>query len=187
MNTTTTATKINGVDVEALGQTLEAIKNRNEIAQFQFRAENKFVSGGLNRSKIKTFTGALQEHRTDAEGFTMLNDEPHVLLSGDQAPNPAEYVIQALLGCMTTTTAYHAAGMGIEIESMSSEIESDVDLQGMLGLDPDVRPGFQEIRVKLRIKTKGPKEKIRDLHRSSPIYDTLSRPVPVKVDVIFED
>lgn len=184
---TATANTTNGVDVNALVQTVEAIQNQPEIAQFQFRATNEYVEGGLNRSKIKGFSGALQEHRTESEGFVVENDEPQVLLSGDRAPNPAEYVLQSLLGCMTTLTMYRAAAMGIEIESINSEVEGDIDLHGMMGLDPDVRPGFQEIRAKLRIKTKGPQDKVRDLHKSSPIFDTLARPVPVKVDVIFED
>ncbi|HMP77362.1 MAG TPA: OsmC family protein [Kiritimatiellia bacterium] len=178
---------INGVDVEALGQTIDAVKAQPEIAQFKFRARNEAVAGGLNRSEIAQFRGALQEHRVGQEPFVVHNDEPPVLLSADQAPNPVEYVIQALLGCMTTTTMYKAAGQGIAIESIRSEVEGDLDLHGMFGLDPDVRAGFQEIRARLVIKTKGPKDAIRDLHRSSPVFDTLARPVPIKVDVVFED
>ena len=178
---------VNGVDTEALTQTVEAIQAQPEVAKFQFRATNRAVDGGLNRSEIREFHGALQEHRTDQKGFEVTNDEPPVLLSRDQAPNPAEYAIQALLGCMTTTTLYKAASQGIEIESIRSEVEGDLDLQGMLGLDPDVRPGYQEIRARLVIRTKGPRDVVRGFHRSSPVYDTLSRPVPIKVDVVFED
>ena len=123
----------------------------------------------------------------DKEPFVMDNDEPPVLLSADRAPNPVEYVIQALLGCMTTTTNYKAAAQGIEIKSIRSEVEGDIDLRGFLGLDPGVRPGFQEMRATLRIKTSGPRDKVRELFRSSPVLDTLSRPVPIKVNVVFED
>jgi uncharacterized OsmC-like protein len=183
-----TATQIiNGVDVAALESTVAAIKNKPEVGAFKFRAQNRSVSGGLNRSEIKEFHGALQEHRSGQAPFIVENDEPPVLLSRDQAPNPAEYIIQALLGCMTTTTIYKAAAQGIEIDSISSEIEGDLDLQGMLGLDPEVRAGFQELRARLRIKTKGDKEKLRLLHQSSPVFDTLARPVPIKVQVEFVD
>jgi uncharacterized OsmC-like protein len=178
---------INGVNTEVLGATVEAIKAQPELAQFKFRARNRAIEGGLNRSEIKEFYGASQEHRTDRKPFVLENDEPPVLLSNDQAPNPVEYVIHALLGCMTTTTLYKAAAQGIEIESVRSEVEGDLDLQGMLGLDPDVRPGYQEIRARLRIRTRGDREKVRDLHRSSPVFDTLARPVPIKVEVVFED
>jgi hypothetical protein len=96
-------------------------------------------------------------------------------------------VVQALLGCMTTTTVYKAAAQGIAIESFRSEIEGDLDVQGMLGLDPDVRPGVQEIRARLIVKTTGSREAIRELHKSSPVYDTLARPVLIMVEVVFED
>ncbi len=178
---------INGVDTMALNQTVAAIKTDPELAQFKFRAKNRTIHGGHNQSEVKEFYGAKQEHRADKEPFVLDNDEPHVLLSGDVGPNPVEYAIQALLGCMTTTTMYKAAAQGIEIESIRSEVEGDIDLHGLLGLDPDVRPGYQEIRATLRIKTKGPADKIRNLYRFSPVYDTLSRPVPIKIDVQFED
>ena len=178
---------VNGVNVDTLMSTIQAIKAKPEIADFKFRASNQYVHGGLNRSSVKEFYGACQENRSDKEAFIIENDEPPVLLSGDSAPNPVEYVIQALLACMTTTTMYRAAGQGIEIESIRSEVEGDIDLRGMMVLDPNVRPGFQELRAKLVIKTKGPHDKLKDLHRTSPVFDTLSRPVPIKVDVVFEE
>lgn len=188
MNTTATTTAtMNGVDTTALAQTVEAIKANPDVARFQFRAKNHLIEGGLNRTDVQQFYGAGQEHRTETKAFILHNDEPAVLLSKDQAPNPAEYVLHALLGCMTTTTNYRAAAMGIEIESITSEIEGDIDLQGMMDLDPDVRPGYQALRATLRIKTKGPKEQLAELYKSSPIYDTLARPVPVKVNVVFVD
>jgi uncharacterized OsmC-like protein len=187
MQTMRETKQINGVDTAAMNQTVAAIKADPELAQFRFRAKNRAIRGGHNRSEVKEFYGAKQEHRTEKEPFVLDSDEPPVLLSEDAGPNPVEYAIQALLGCMTTTTLYKAAAQGIEIESIRSEVEGDIDLNGMLGLDRDVRPGYQEIRAKLRIKTKGPKDKVRDLYRFSPVYDTLSRPVPIKVEVQFEE
>ncbi|TVR54577.1 MAG: OsmC family peroxiredoxin [Puniceicoccaceae bacterium] len=186
MNTTQPNT-VNGVDVNALTTTVKAIQAEPAIAGFRFRATNRAIEGGLNRSEIGCFYGARQEQRTERAPFVLENDEPPVLLSKDQAPNPVEYVIHGLLGCMTTTTLYKAAAHGIEIESMRSEVEGDLDLQGMLGLDPDVRPGYQEIRARLIVKTKGDRETVRGFHRSSPVFDTLARPVPIKVEVVFED
>ncbi len=178
---------LNGVDVQALHATIGAIRNEPRLGQFRFRARNRSVEGGLNRSEIKEFYGAGQEHRTEDEPFVLLNDEPPVLLSGDQAPNPVEYILHGLLGCMTTTTAYHAAAAGIPVESITSEIEGDLDVQGMLRLDPDVRPGYRELRAVLRIKTTGDRETLAKLHQYSPVYDTLARPVPIKVRVEFVD
>lgn len=183
---TETKNIVNGVDVDGIINTVKAVSADPEIAQFKFRATNRLVEGGLNRTEIKEFRGAKQEHRTDKEAFVLYNDEPQVLLSNDKAPNPVEYVINALLGCMTTTTTYHAAAKGIEIESMRSEIEGNLDLQGFLGMDPDVRPGYETIRAKLFIKTKGPHDEVASLHKLSPVYDIVSRPVPVQVEVVFE-
>jgi uncharacterized OsmC-like protein len=178
---------INGVDTGLITETVEAVQSRPELGAFKFRAKNRLVAGGLNRSEIGGFFGAGQDHRTAGPKFVVENDEPPVLWSQDKAPNPVEYALQALLACMTTTTAYKAAGQGIEIESITSEAEGDLDVQGILGLDPDVRPGYQEIRATLRIKTRGDREAVRNLHRSSPVFDTLARPVPIKVQVVFED
>src|SRR5688500_16863844 len=90
---------INGVDTAALTKTVEAVKAQPETAQFHFRATNRAISGGHNRSEVAEFYGANQEHRVGQPGFTLDNDEPPVLLGKDQGPNPVEYVIQALLGC----------------------------------------------------------------------------------------
>lgn len=187
METMEQNTVVNGVDTRALNQTVDAIKKDPGLARFKFRAKNRAIRGGHNQSHVKEFHGAGQEHRTDKPPFVLDNDEPPVLLSGDVGPNPVEYVIQALLACMTTTTMYKSAAQGIEIESIQSEVEGDIDLRGLLGLDPNIPPGFEEIRARLKIKTRGPKEKVRDLHRSSPVFDTLTRAIPVKVEIQFED
>lgn len=178
--------KVNGIDAEALRQTVEAIRSHPELARFQFRARNQLVEGALNRSEVGEFHGAQTEHRRGIEPFVLHNDEPHVLLSKDQAPNPVEYVLQALLACMTTTTVYKAAAHGIEIDGIESEIEGDIDLRGLLEIDPNVPPGFQEIRATLRIRSQDTSPELREFYRKSPVFDTLTRPVPVKVCVIVE-
>ncbi len=178
---------VNGVNIDNLKATVDAIAAQPELGRFEFRASNQAIEGGLNRTEVKTFHGAGQEHRTEAEPFVVLNDEPPVLLSQDRAPNPAEYLLHGLLGCMTTTTLYKAAAQGIEIDSITSEIEGDLDVQGMLGLDPNVRPGYQELRAVLRVKTKGDRDAVAKLHRYSPVFNTLAEPVPVKVRVEFVD
>jgi len=185
--TSTQSHLVNGVDAERLAATVSAIESQPGLGRFQFRATNRSISGGLNRSQIGTFHGAGAEHRVDTAPFVVDNDEPPVLLSDDRAPNPVEYVLQALLGCMTTSTLYKAAAQGIEIDSIRSEIEGDLDLRGMLELDPDTRAGFQAIRARLCIKTKGDRQALRALHRSSPVFDTIARPVPIEVTVEFED
>jgi uncharacterized OsmC-like protein len=176
-------TIINGVNVTALGETVEAVIAQPEIAKFQFRIKNKWLGGGHNRSEIKSFYGACQEDSTRTEPFVLDNDEPPVLLGKDQGANPVEYVLHALAGCMTTTMVYHAAARGIHIESVETELEGDLDLHGFLRLDETVRNGYENIRVKFKVKSDAAPEVLADLARISPVFDIVSNPVPVAVNI----
>jgi organic hydroperoxide reductase OsmC/OhrA len=117
MNTTTQnapETIRNGVNFTKLGQTIDAIRQQPEIAQFKFRARNQWDNGGHNQATIDTFYGACQE-QSHREPFVMDADEPPVLLGEDKGANPVEFVLAGLSGCMTTTLAYHAASRGLNI------------------------------------------------------------------------
>jgi uncharacterized OsmC-like protein len=184
---TTTATEpqevvCNGVNVTKLQQTVEAIKQNPEIAQFKFRARNKWDTGGHNTATVDTFHGACQEHDRKQK-YVMEADEPPVLLGEDNGANPVEFVLAGLSGCMTTTLAYHAAARGLNIEGISSELEGDIDLQGLLDIDPNVRSGYREIRVKFKVKGDADEATIQELVQKSPVFDTLSNPVRIKVEV----
>jgi len=174
---------MNGVNVTTLFDTIDAVKGNAAIAKFNFRAANTWIGGDKNRSTIKEFTGALQEQRTNGKSFVFENGEHPVLLGEDKAPNPVEWLLHALIGCLTTTTAYHAASRGIAIDAIDSQIEGDLDLRGFLGLSEDVRKGYSAIRVHMRVKTKAEPATIKSLTAMSPVFDTVSRSVPVTVDV----
>jgi len=174
---------INGVNVSALSDTIAAVKGDPTIAKFNFRATNKWMGGDRNRSTIGQFSGALQEHRVDGKTFDFENGEHPVLLGADRAPNPVEWLLHALIGCMTTTTAYHAAARNIAVEAIDSQIEGDLDLRGFLGISPEVRNGYNAIRVRMRVKTKADTAAIKALTAMSPVFDTVSRSVPVTVDI----
>lgn len=178
----TAETMLNGVNVTRLGQTLEAIRSRPDLAQFQFRARNQWDTGSHSQASIDGFHGACQEME-HKQPFTFDADEPAVLLGEDTGANPGEYILAGLSGCMTSTLAYHAAGRGLKIDEIRSEYEGDVDLQGFLALDPNVRPGYREIRVKLKVKGDVDEATIRELLSKSSILDTISNPVRVKIEV----
>jgi len=185
MQTTTKQNKdtvLNGVNVTRLGQTIEAIQSRHELAQFRFRARNEWDIGSHNQATIDTFHGVGQEME-HKQPFTFDADEPAVLLGEDSGANPVEFVLAGLSGCMTTTLAYHAANRGLKIEEIRSEYEGDIDLQGLLGLDPSVRSGYREIRVKFKVKGDVDEATIQELICKSPVYDTLRNPVMIKVEV----
>lgn len=174
---------INGVDVERLGATVQAVQKNHDLATFQFRATNQWINGGHNRSTIKSFYGAGQEDTVRTKPFVLDADEPPVLLGEDQGANPAEYVLHALAACLTTSMVYHAAARGIRIESMQSTLEGDLDLQGFLGLSDQVRPGYKKIRAHFTVKSDATPEQLRELAKFSPVHDIISNPVPVSVTI----
>lgn len=179
----TRATVVNGVDRDKLFGTIEAIKADPAIATFQFRLKNKWISGGENRSRIDDYYGAKQEMR-HAQAFELVNDEPPVLLSGDKAPNPVEYVLHALAGCLTTSLVYHAAARGIAVKGVTTRFEGDLDLRGFLGMSDDIRRGFRQIRVFFDVDADVDDDTKRELvamgEKYSPVFDIVSNGVPVK-------
>jgi uncharacterized OsmC-like protein len=172
----------NGVDVKALFATIAAIKQDPAIAAFKFRATNRWLGADRNRTTIAGFYGAKQD-QPHAQAFEMECGEPPVLLGADMGANPVEFLLNALIGCLTTTMVYHAASRAIEIQAVDSELEGDLDLRGFLGISADVRKGYSAIRVKMRVQSKGSPALLRELARFSPVYDVVSRALPVEIEV----
>ncbi|HET7380902.1 MAG TPA: OsmC family protein, partial [Gaiellales bacterium] len=141
------ANRINGVDLERLSGTIDHISHNPTLARFQFRARNQWIDGSHNRTTIKEFYGAGQQDTSRTEPFVLDADEPPVLLGENRAANAPEYLLHALAACLTGTLVYHAAARGIALEGLECTIEGDVDLQGFLGLDGSVRPGYENVRI----------------------------------------
>jgi len=183
---TTASTKVNGLDTAKMFETLEAIQGQPSLARFQYRNKNRWIDGGENRSTIQGFYGAGREDDSRKVPFEFTNGEPPILLGNNEGANPVEFLLHALAGCVTTTTVLHAAARGIRIESISTELEGDIDLQGLLGLDESVSPGYEEIRMRMHIEADCSDEELDDLMRfastHSPVCTTVCRPVPVQVD-----
>jgi uncharacterized OsmC-like protein len=177
---------VNGVNVDELFKTIDAVKKAPVIATFKFSAGNQWIEGGHNRTAIRNFYGTLEEHQR-RQPFVLDADEPPVLLGEDRAPNPVEYLLTALAGCVTSSIVYHAAAKGIKINSMESRLEGDIDLQGFLGLRDDVPKGYKEIRMYFKIDADAPPGKLEEILQLgptySPVFDTITRAVPVKVQL----
>jgi uncharacterized OsmC-like protein len=182
-----TGNNVNGIAVDELFKTIDAVKASPVIATFKFRANNKWMDGGHNRTVINNFYGTSQEHE-HGEPFVLDADEPPLLLGRDLGPNPVEYVLTALAACVTTSIVYHAAAKGITIRAMESRLEGDIDLQGFLGLRDDVPRGYKEIRMYVNIDADVPPEKLAEVVKLgtaySPVFDTITRAVPVKVQLM---
>jgi uncharacterized OsmC-like protein len=178
---------INGVNVEELFKTVDAVKKTAAIAKFRFRADNTWLEGGHNRTSIRNFYGAGGEDTSRKTPFVLDADEPKVLLGTDRGANPVEYVLTALAGCLTTSLVYHAAARGIAVEEVESHLEGDLDLRGFLGLSEEVRNGYENIRVTFKIKADATEEQLRELvqlaQNRSPVFDIISHPVPVSVEL----
>ena len=173
---------VNGVDVDQVNDVNGAIQQDTKFAAFQFRDRNKWLNGSLNRSYFEGYTGANQENK-HPQTFELVNDEPELLDGDGSALNPVEYLLHALAGCLTTTLVYHAAVRGIKIEQCESALEGDIDLRGLFGLSDEVRKGYQTIRVVINVKSEASNATLKELAQFSPVYDIVSRSVPVELSL----
>lgn len=179
-------THMNGLDVQAAYDTIDAITADSGLARFQFRARNTWIDGGTNRSMIRDFYGAGREDNSRTTSFEFTNGEPPVLLGNNEGANPVEFLLHALAGCVTTTFVLHATARGITIDELSTELEGDMDLRGLLGLDESVSPGYEQIRIRMNVKADCSDQQLDELldytQQHSPVCNTVCRPVPVKVE-----
>ena len=183
MSQATITAVINGVNVDRMGAMIQAVQQNPNLGTFQFRAKNRWMTGAHNCSTIQSFSAAGEEYTTRKTPFVLDSDEPPVLLGTDQGANPYEFVLHALAAGLTTSLVYHAAARGIHLESVESELEGDLDVQGFLGLSEKVRRGYKEIRVHFAIKSDAPEEQLNELMRFSPVLDIVSNPVPVSIKI----
>jgi uncharacterized OsmC-like protein len=187
MTAATADAHINGVDVPTLFATLDAVKGQTDIAKFQFRATNEWVSGTHSRSTISGFYGAGQElehqHNTIVD-----SDHPAVLVGQDNAPTPVEYLLHAIAACLTAGLGNIASARGVKLTSVRSTVEGNIDLLGILGLSDGVRNGYEQIKVTMHVEGDADEDTLRALveqsRRRSAVYDVLTNGTPVVVDVV---
>ena len=176
----------NGIDTPTLFATLNVVKGQPELAKFQFRATNRWIRGTNSRSRIEPFKGAggVHAHKGVHEYDA---DHPAVLVGGDEAPTPVEFLLHAIAACITSGIANIAAARGVTLTEVRSTVEGDIDLLGILGLSDQVRNGYEKIRVSFEIKGDAPPEKLRQIveqsRARSAVYDVLSHGVPVEITV----
>ncbi len=179
-------TTINGLDVDQISGTIDAVTANPALARFQFRARHEWIDGSHSRTTIKDFYGVGQEDASRTAPFTVDSDEPPVLLGENRAPNASEYVLHALAACLTGTIVFHAAARGIALEGLEATIQGDLDAQGVLGLNDSVRPGYEQIRVTIKVTGDFDDNQLAELAsltRYSPVRDIVTNPVPVAIDL----
>ena len=191
--TTTTSPKprrepvpMNGVDTPALFATLSAVGAQPELAQFTWRATNTWQRGTHNRTRIEAFRGAGGEQK-HAREFSFDADHPAVLVGRDLGITPVEYLLVALTSCLTPGLGNIAAARGVQLHSVESTIEGDMDLLGILGLSDRVRNGYSQMRVHFRVAGDAPAEKLRELvaqsQARSAVYDMLTNGTDIQITV----
>jgi uncharacterized OsmC-like protein len=176
----------NGVDTAALFATLDAVKQAPQAARFQFRAHNQWHSGTHNRTTISDFFG-VGEERAHQRSFVFDADHPAVLVGQDQGPTPVEFLLHALAACLTAGLANIAAARRVRLTEVRSTVTGDIDLNGILGLDPGVRNGYQQLTVRFTVKGDAPANKLRELveqsRARSAVYDVITNGAPVTIQV----
>ena len=176
----------NGVNVEALLGAREALTATPEGAKFTWRATCKWVNGTHSRSTIKGFFGLGEEqsHKTE---FSFEADHPEIFASEDHAATPVEMVLAGLASCLTAGVAAVAQMRDIQLNSVSATLEGGMDIQGILGIDSDVRNGFDGIKVHYDIDADATDDEIKAIvaqsQKRSAVFDIVTNPTNVTVDV----
>ncbi len=176
----------NGVNVEALLAAREALGQAPEAAQFKWRASCGWVNGAHSRSTIGSFYG-LGAEQSRGKTFVVEADHPQVFAAEDNAPSPVELVLSGLASCLTAGIAAVAQRRGIQLHAVKAILEADMDLQGILGVDNEVRNGFEAVRVHFDIRADASEDDIRALvaqsQKRSAVFDIITNPTNVFVSV----
>ena len=176
----------NGVNVEALIGAREALTNAPDAAQFKWRAACEWRNGTHSHSTVESFYGLGQEQGRKTT-FKFDADHPEVFASEDRGATPVEYVLVGLASCLTAGIAAIAQHRNIQLRSVKATIEGDMDIQGILGVDEDVRNGFGGITVTYAIEADAKREDIEALvaqsQKRSAVYDIVTNPTNVTVVV----
>jgi uncharacterized OsmC-like protein len=175
---------LNGVDTPSLLATINAVRENRPLANFQVRAVNRWERGTHSRSRIESFNGAGGDHK-HVRAFTFDADHPPVLTGSDAGPTPVEFLLVALGACLTAGVATIAQYRGISLRSVTAILEGDMDLRGIMGVDRDVRNGYQGIRVSFDIDADATREELAALvaqsQKRSAVFDVITNPTAVTV------
>lgn len=176
----------NGVNVEALLGAREALSSAPAAARFQWRAASQWIRGTHTRTDVGNFFG-LGEEQNHKSVTTFDTDHPELFASEDKGPTPVEYMLVGLAGCLTAGIAAVAQNRNIQLRSVRAEVSGDMDIQGILGIDGDVRNGFDNVEVKFDIDADASRADIEALvaqsQKRSAVFDIIANPTDVSVVV----
>jgi uncharacterized OsmC-like protein len=170
-----TAQNLNGIDVPALKAFAEDVEANPDQRSVAFKVATEWKG---QTKTVTTVSHYVLGDKKFVRHFEIRADEPTELFGGDTAPNPQELLLAALNACMSVGYAANAATMGITLQALEIETEGELDLRGFLGIDPAVKPGYEEVRYTVRIKSSAPREQVEELHqrvmKTSPNFSNFA-------------
>lgn len=176
----------NGIDLERVAGILGMIRADPDLARFRFRARNRWVGGSENRSTVFDLDGFGDTRITRHKPLEFTNDEPPALLGHDESATALEFVLHALAGSITTTFVLRAAALGIDIDSLFTEVEGEIDIRGMFGVEDGPPAGYEHVRVAIDVTANCSDEMVAEImeyaRTHAPVCGVLMRPVPVRIE-----
>lgn len=184
--TTQTQATVNGLDLEALDQVVQQIKNDATKGFVRFNVATTWKGQTRSEARVKSY------HLDGVEiprQFSIQADEPFELLGGNSAPNPQELLMAAFNACIMVGYVANAAIMGVTLENVQIETEGELNLRGFLGLDESVKPGYDSIRYTVRLQGNGSREQYQAIHdavrKTSPNYFNIAQPVRIDAELVL--
>ena len=178
-----TNTLVNGIDTDQVISLVTSVAENEAYGKFRFRANNQWTNGSRSRTKIQGFFAGDKENSDRKQALTVDADQPHFLAGQNTAPNAVEYLLHSLTSCLNTTLVYHASVQGIILDEVIVFAEGEMNVRGYFGISDEVNRGYECIRVNMQVKSDADVETLTALAMHSPVYEVVSRSVPVKFNM----
>jgi uncharacterized OsmC-like protein len=185
MNNTAEQTShiVNGIDTEHVINLATNMTQDENFGKFKFRANNHWLGDSRSRTSIQGFYAGGVENTDRKKALTVDADQPVFLVGKNTAPNAVEYLLHALNSCLSTTLVAHASVQGIHLDEVEVFSEGDMDARGFFGVSDDVNRGYERIRVTMEVKSDADVDTLTKLAMYSPVYEVVSRSVPVEFKI----
>ena len=176
---------VNGIDTSRIVDLATNMAADESFGKFQFRAHNQWIDGSRSRTSFKDFYAGGDERTERSAALTVDADQPGYLGGQNTAPNAVEHYLGSLVSCLDTTLVAHASAQGIALDALDISAEGHMDARGFFGVSDKVRRGYNRIVVDIRAKTQADEETLRTLASYSPVYEMVSRAIPVEMNIML--
>ena len=177
---------VNGIDTSRIVELATAMSQDENFGKFRFRTDNKWINGSRSRTSVKNFYAGNDERTERTRTLTVDADQPVFLAGQNTAPNAVEHYLNSLVSCLSTTVVAHASVQGASIEALDIYAEGEMDARGFFGVSDDVSRGYIKVSVDIIARTSADEETLRKLISYSPVYEMVSKAIPVEVHISIE-